>query len=119
MKRYYVNEFRSESGNWLKGSETMVLADEAGAKIADLTEDRDLWKQSEASCAEHNRELSARCDKLEAALEVYAKKANWRRTCNAVGQLNWFIADTNGPYIALAALRDSGTEGNLPAEEDT
>ena len=74
-------------------------------QIADLTEDRDLWKQSEASCADHNRELSARCDKLEAALEVYAKKANWRRTCNAVGQLNWFIADTNGPYIALAALK--------------
>lgn len=42
--------------------------------------------------------------RLREALGVYAKKANWRRNYDGAGHLNVFIVDTNGPYIALAAL---------------
>lgn len=53
LQRYGQDAFPEDDG-------CFVDADEAEAEIARLTEDRDLWRQSEKDCAKANRELEER-----------------------------------------------------------
>jgi hypothetical protein len=88
-------------GDWVK-------ADTAEAKIAELTEDRDLWKQSEASCARHNRELWARVIALEEALKEVVRTLRYqaRLAVLAGGEVALYEGNATAWEQARAALKE-------------